>query len=530
MQTLNNFFDSKKNAVLLFILSFSVAIVFSFLNVDYSDNPYQINVANLYLQNNEFTSGLTFLSQYLYAKTILIFGDYFFVAKLLNSLFVFFTAFTPFILFYKKKSGIPFIILASISFLLFAPFSRLSIGWDAIADFFVIVSVVFFIKYLEKPKWYFAFILCISLIFSIYTKTTFVLLPPLFLLTYIMFYKINKLKINYLNLIIFIFMFLIVFNFLLFFFFKTPLNYYESLIGKEEFNDSYSIFGLLERIMNHLKFSIKPLFFFCYYYLFFVKLKPTIYVKSFQLVGVLLFSYFIYNFISIERGFYIYILVITTFILCWLVMEVFQKKELSISNKVLIVFLILISFYPTIGSNTGLSKNSLILFFPLIFMYFNLKFNSKIYMKLLYFIGVYIVLLRLFNFIDFQKINSDFVINSGKLYPMVSQTATQTRLNEVDNYLKTNGIKHFYFYSLDAHLFEYYLNGNLIFNSFDRNLENVNEWNRFKIVIENTKDNVYLFIPKSAISYNSKNPIFLKNIENFAIESKDFSSFKVYKF
>ena len=70
----------------------------------------------------------------------------------------------------------------------------------------------------------------------------------------------------------------------------------------------------------------------------------------------------------------------------------------------------------------------------------------------------------------------------------------------------------------------------MIFKSFDRNLDNENEWNRFKNVIERTKDNVYLFIPKSAISYNSKNLIFLKNIENFAIESKDFSSFKVYKF
>lgn len=529
MQILNNFFDSKTHAVLLFILSISVAIVFSFLNVDFSDNPFQINTANYYLKSNEFSSGITFFSQFIYAKTFLFFGDNFFVAKLLNSIFVFVTAFFPFFLFNKKKSNIQFIILASISFLLFAPFSRLSIGWDAIADFFVMVSVVFFIKYLEKPNWKYAFILCISLIFSIYTKITFVLLPLLFLLTYIVFHKLNRLKINYFGLFIFIISFLFFFNFLLFLFFKTPTHYYSSLMGKEELNDSYSILGLLERIMNHIKFSIKPVFFFCYYYVFFIKLKSTIFVKFLQFLGILFFSYFIYNFITIERGFYIYILVISTFILCWFTMEVFINKELSLSKKMLILFLLLISYFPTIGSNTGLSKNSLILFFPLIFVYFNLKFNFKIYKKLLFFLGVYIVLVRLFYFIDFQKINSDFVVNEKKLYPMVSHNTTKTRLNEVDNFIKANAITDFYFYSLDAHLFEYYFNGNLIFKTFDRNLDNKYEWDRFNNILINKKNNVYLFIPKSTIE-DSNNSVFVKNITKRAISYNEVSWFNVYKF
>ncbi len=65
---------------------------------------------------------------------------------------------------------------------------------------------------------------------------------------------------------------------------------------------------------------------------------------------------------------------------------------------------------------------------------------------------------------------------------MVSHNTTKTRLNEVDNFIKTNAITDFYFYSLDAHLFEYYFNGNLIFKSFDRNLDNKYDWKRFNNV------------------------------------------------
>ena len=100
---------------------------------------------------------------------------------------------------------------------------------------------------------------------------------------------------------------------------------------------------------------------------------------------------------------------------------------------------------------------------------------------------------------------------------MVSHNTTKTRLNEVDNFIKTNAITDFYFYSLDAHLFEYYFNGNLIFKSFDRNLDNKYEWNRFNNVLINKKNNVYLFIPKSTIE-DSNNSVFVKNITNHYID------------
>ena len=102
MQALNNFFDSKKNAIFLFILSFSVVIVFSFLNVDYSDNPFQINIANYYLLNDEYFSVISFFSEYLYSRIILVFNDSLVNFKLFNSFLILISVYIP-LFFFRKQ-------------------------------------------------------------------------------------------------------------------------------------------------------------------------------------------------------------------------------------------------------------------------------------------------------------------------------------------------------------------------------------------------------------------------------------------
>ena len=529
MQALNNFFDSKKNAIFLFILSFSVVIVFSFLNVDYSDNPFQINIANYYLLNDEYFSVISFFSQYLYSRIILVFNDSLVNFKLFNSFLILISVYIPLFFFRKQINYYKYISLASLALLLFVPFSRLSIGWDAISDVFFLLTASLFIRYIQDERFNYLFFIALAIVFATYTKITNILLLFLIVFSLIVYKKIEKQPINYFHLLGFIFLTIFFFNVFFFLFFDSPIEYYNQLLGKKELNDSYGVLGLLERIFNHLKFSIKPLLLFFGYYIIFIKfnqLKQILYLK---IIWFLFFVGFVYNFIAIERGFYNYILVISSFILGFLIVEVFFKSDYDLKSKLLILFLILMSFFPTIGSNTGLSKNSLILFMPLILAYFHLKFNFKNYYKLVFLIGVYVVVLRLFYFIDFQKINSDFVVNEEKLYPMVSHNATKTRLNEVDNFIKTNAITDFYFYSLDAHLFEYYFNGNLIFKSFDRNLDNKYEWNRFNNVLINKKNNVYLFIPKSTIE-DSNNSVFVKNITKRAISYNEVSWFNVYKF
>lgn len=529
MQALNNFFDSKKNAIFLFILSFSVVIVFSFLNVDYSDNPFQINIANYYLLNDEYFSVISFFSQYLYSRIILVFNDSLVNFKLFNSFLILISVYIPLFFFRKQINHYKYISLASLALLLFVPFSRLSIGWDAISDVFFLLTASLFIRYIQDERFNYLFFIALAIVFATYTKITNILLLFFIVFSLIVYKKIEKQPINYFHLLGFIFLTIFFFNVFFFLFFDSPIEYYNQLLGKKELNDSYGVLGLLERIYNHLKFSIKPLVLFFGYYVIFIKyiqLKHILYLK---IIWFLFFVGFVYNFIAIERGFYNYILVISSFILGFLIVEVFFKSVYSLKTKLLILFLILMSFFPTIGSNTGLSKNSLILFMPLILAYFHLKFNFKNYYKLVFLIGVYVLVLRLFYFIDFQKINSDFVVNEKKLYPMVSHNTTKTRLNEVDNFIKTNAITDFYFYSLDAHLFEYYFNGNLIFKSFDRNLDNKYEWNRFNNVLINKKNNVYLFIPKSTIE-DSNNSVFVKNITKRAISYNEVSWFNVYKF
>lgn len=529
MLTLNNFFNSKKNAIFLFILSFSVVIVFSFLNVDYSDNPFQINIANYYLLNDEYFSVISFFSQYLYSRIILVFNDSLVNFKLFNSLLILISVYIPLFFFRKQINHYKYISLASISLLLFIPFSRLSIGWDAISDVFFLLTASLFFSYIQDNRFKYLFFIALAIVFATYTKITNILLLFFIVFSLIVYWKMEKQPIKYFYLLGFIFLTILFFNIFLFLFFDSPIEYYKQLLGKKELNDSYGVLGLLERIYNHLKFSIKPLLLFFGYYIIFIKyiqLKHILYLK---IIWYLIFVGFVYNFIAIERGFYNYILVITSLTLGFLLIEVFFKSVCSLKAKLLILFLIMMSFFPTIGSNTGLSKNSLILFLPLILVYFHLKFNFKNYNKLVFLIGVYVVVLRLFYFIDFQKINSDFVVNEEKLYPIVSHITTKTRLNEVDNFIKANAIKDFYFYSLDAHLFEYYFNGNLIFKTFDRNLDNKNEWNRFNNVLLNKKNNIYLFIPKSTIE-NSNNSVFVDNITKKAICYKEVSWFNVYKF
>lgn len=530
MQTLNNFFDSKKNAIFLFILSFSVVIVFSFLNVDYSDNPFQINIANYFLINGEYFSVISFFSQYVYSKIILVFNDSLVNFKLLNSLLILISVYIPLFFFRKKINHYKYISLASLALLLFVPFSRLSIGWDAISDVFFFLTASLFIKYVQDNRFIYLFFIALAIVFATYTKITNILLLFFIVFSLIVYKKIEKQSVNFIHLFGFIFFTIFFFNIFLYLFFDSPIEYYNQLLGKKELNDSYGVLGLLERIYNHLKFSIKPLLLFFGYYIIFIKynqLKQILYLK---ILWYLIFVTFAYNFIAIERGFYNYILVISSFILGFLIVEIFFKSVYSLKTKLLILFLILMSFFPTIGSNTGLSKNSLILFMPLILAYFHLKFNFKNYNKLVFLIGVYVVVLRLFYFIDFQKINSDFVVNEKKLYPMVSHNTTKTRLDEVDNFIKTNAITDFYFYSLDAHLFEYYFNGNLIFKSFDRDLKNGNEWNRFFQEFNSNNNKVYLFIPKNVIKDNSSQSIFMENINKYNTSIFEVAGFFVYQF
>ena len=151
MNYFKSIYETNKLYVIFIFAIFTVFIV-PFFNVDFSDNPYQINIANYYNENNSFISGFTFFSQFIYAKVILLFGDNFIVLKLLNSVIVLFTAFVPFFLLLDYIKPKLYIFYASIAIVFFVPFSRLSIGWDAVSDFFIIVSVCFLIKWLFKNK------------------------------------------------------------------------------------------------------------------------------------------------------------------------------------------------------------------------------------------------------------------------------------------------------------------------------------------------------------------------------------------
>ena len=445
--TFFNFF-SKQIVLTLLIVSFLFTLFIPFFSIIYSDNPYQINLANYFIKNATYFSVLTFLSQFIYAKTILVFGDYFIVLKLLNSLFVFFTVYTPLLLFYKKIDTKKYILFATIALFLFLPFSRLSIGWDAISDFFLIISVCFFIKYLHNSNLKYILILSVVITCSIYAKITNVLLLPFLLVGYIIYTKINKKHINFKHLILFVVCFLIVFNGFLFFFFNAPLEYYSNLKGNEDLNDSYTVLGLLERVYNHLKFGIKPLVVFVFYYLVFIKFSSIKHAVYFKILWFLLYVLLVYNYVSIERSYYIYVLVLSFSLIGFLFFEVFLNKKIVLQSKFLIVFLLIISFFPTIGSNTGLTKINLILYFPLILTLNTFKIEISKYKTFILCTLAYIFILRFFYFIDHQPIYSEYSINKGKLYPVISHIGTPKRLEKLDQFLEDKNVNTIYFYGL----------------------------------------------------------------------------------
>ena len=285
MQALNNFFDSKKNAIFLFILSFSVVIVFSFLNVDYSDNPFQINIANYYLLNDEYFSVISFFSQYLYSRIILVFNDSLVNFKLFNSFLILISVYIPLFFFRKQINYYKYISLASLALLLFVPFSRLSIGWDAISDVFFLLTASLFIRSILDDRFNYLFFIALAIVFATYTKITNILLLFFIVFSLIVYKKIEKQPINYFHLLGFIFLTIFFFNVFFFLFFDSPIEYYNQLLGKKELNDSYGVLGLLERIYNHLKFSIKPLVLFFGYYVIFIKyiqLKHILYLSPGQ--------------------------------------------------------------------------------------------------------------------------------------------------------------------------------------------------------------------------------------------------------
>lgn len=198
--------------------------------------------------------------------------------------------------------------------------------------------------------------------------------------------------------------------------------------------------------------------------------------------------------------------------------------------KLIVFFLIITSFFPTIGSNTGLSKNNLILYVPIIFSLLNIQLNYNQYKAFFISFLIYVFVLRIFNFIDYSTINSDFSFNNKKLYPTISNSNTTNKLKELDKFLNNKNTSNIYFYGMDGHFFEYYYNSNIIFKSFDRNLDNENEWNRFSKELIDNKDIIYLFIPEFAITEKTKQSIFIKNINKYKTSNYEVAGFFVFQF
>ena len=138
-------------SLVFFTLALAVAFCVSFLTVDMNDNPFQIKLGNYYNETDTFFSGFTFFTHFLYAKIASILGNQFVYYKLFNSFVVFITIFLPFLFIYKKNNK-NILLLSSLVAILYIPFVRLSIGWDALSDLFIMLSFLLFLNIIYFQK------------------------------------------------------------------------------------------------------------------------------------------------------------------------------------------------------------------------------------------------------------------------------------------------------------------------------------------------------------------------------------------
>lgn len=485
-------------SIVLFFAALIVTFTFSFLSVDMNDNPYQIKLGNYYNETGTFYSGFTYLTHFLYAKLALFIGDQFVYFRLFNSFVVFATIFLPFLFFYKKFDNKNIIQLFSILILLFVPFVRLSIGWDAISDFFIMLSFLLFLEivYFNNKNIFLKFVVLLVFVIAISIKITNIILPFFYLFFFLF---IRKFKINVIvfrNIFLFGILFILFYlSFLSFFFpnIQTYFNFFAKTTGN--LNESYSLFGLLNRIFTHLKFSIKPLILALIFIYGFIYYKGKYHTVIRTFIILILMGAF-YHFILIERNFYIYNLVIEFFtivIICYLLLI----SKLNYQSKIVFIMILCIGFLPTLGSNTGLAKMNTFVYIPIVYL-FVMHANTIKYFKYLFVLFfVYAIALKAIYFVDMEPFYEAKKINKGKIFPMISSNKNHKMFSELDQKIKNIDKNNVYFYGMNSHIFDYLYDKNTpIFLTFDRNLNNENEFYLFEEVLKNTSTNSVLIYPK----------------------------------
>jgi hypothetical protein len=514
-------------SLVFFTLALLVTFAVPFLTVDMNDNPYQVKLGIMYYETNLFLSSMTFFSQYVYYLIYRFVGDYFIYYKLFNSFAVFLTILMPLCFFYKRFSASKYIFIAAIITLLYIPFCRLSIGWDAISDFFIMLSFLSFIKFVYFKKHYFIILGVVATILAIFTKITNLILPFLYVFFYLLY---NKNQISFLKIVkigLFFIGFGISYYLAIFLFFDELDVYFRFSDEKESFNESYSIVGLLERIFNHLKFSLKPAFLVGIYYFGFIWYQGK-FSKYIKIATLFLSVFLFFHFIKIERNYYIYALVFHVILFLIIVYEASLKK-MSYFDKLLLFSVLIFGFVPALGSNTGLSKINHAVYVPFLLCFFPFASSYKKYIPLGILFILYSVCLKLVYFADMQPITSEFVVNDGKLFPILSSKKNSDMRSDLDEYLKNNSFNQVYFFGMNSHIFEYlHYKQKPVFDSFDRNLNTKADYLLLEKEITSRKKNLcFIYVKDAYVSSISqlKQTYFYKELQKYPLKVSEDENF-----
>jgi hypothetical protein len=501
---------NKVGILLILLILIAYSIYFNFYGIDLVDSFYNYNsFKNFSFQS---ASGLVFLTQFAGNLVFKYFGDTLLHYRIVNSLIYVIVFLIPLVLVPKAKLNSNYFFLILLVFILYSPMIQNILNYDTFSYFALIVLICVLINYFKNSSVTKVLFLGILSAVAIGFRFPNIIVIPILMFLLLLVNYLNFRKTIWKDLLIYCSTVALSYSLIVLLFFGSYSDYTQSLTS--DVSDSgYQMIDLLKSYFNGflqiILYTTLILFAFLYY-----KFKENLFPnrKIDYLIGILFFIIFYYFLIFNKSfGWQLSLFLSSIFIATSLLYFIYSINQDSRNNNFQIITLIamlLFLFVPAAGSNTGLTRCSImIVFVP--YLLVTTPFNWKkiiIFMLLLSTpFAIYDRFDKLFYDNHFGQLN---VEPKTSVFKYVKTRAKLAQLiNDVDQSVNTYKSKNktVLFYGFYSHCFDYQYNIN------HKNTDFRQEITQKKLLdfVDKNKDKVILFVDFFE-NYNS-NLLTLKN-------------------
>ena len=438
---------------------------FIFFGLDFQDGFYHINRM---ISNQPYV--MAFLSYKIGYLWYLIFGKSILGFRIFNLIIYLFALFCPIILVREKRK---YLILLVITNFFYALLNWNLIGYDTFSMFFVVLTTVFVIQYLNQPNYKSLFLVTLFSALAIACR-----LPNLLILPAISaVFFLNKNKVGLKSVLIFFLTTLVFFSGIVLIFYGRLQEYFlEIKNASAGSSEDHSLTQLIQGYVNHLLFIVKIVLVLLSLYFIYTKYWQNKIGKAFViLVSILLFvlyykKIFATGFNTKAALFFAGVVMSIGFIQLLFVIK--NKKD---RNNFLQSFLpvLVLAFIPCLGSNSGLKyAGFFVVFLPFMWLNSNLKGNYFFIVLLTFLIPFTVVEKYRIKFMDESQNQLVNQYETNHLKGIYSTPERINYVNRVSNDYQQYKDKKILFYGLNSHIFNYlYNDSKWIFETFAMKLD-----------------------------------------------------------